>query len=100
MANWKIVFLLLVIVLVGCSAEERFQSQLDKAMAKEFNYSSYNNNGFSITYPDWPETKDKDEKTEVSVSVGYCTVVVNTEEMTAKQWYDAMIKAIESKSII
>jgi len=97
--NFKTSILLIFIILavVACTPEERFENQLDKAMSEEFDYLTYSNEGFSVLHPDWPDTENQDDKTEVSVSVGYCTVLVNSEKMLAKQWYNAMLDSIDEQ---
>ena len=85
--------MVLLFVLAACNPVD----PLERALSEEISYSTYSGNGFTIDYPDWPLTENP---SEVSVSKGYCTVIVHAEKMIAKQWYDAMINAINPSDVI
>lgn len=78
-----LLILILLALLTACSPQDNFQKQLDSAMAESFTYSTYESNGFSIEYPYWKQA-DKASDVEVSVSRGYCSVVVNKEKLPAE----------------
>ena len=87
-----LLFFLCLVFLIGCN-----QNALQKVINEEIVYFTYNSDGFSIKYPSWPLMNDGAGPTgaEVSVSKGYCTVMVNTESIGADFWYLQLIKALE-----
>jgi hypothetical protein len=95
----KIIAGLSIIVLLftaACSTpEERLNSQIDRAISEEFEYSVFSYGGFSVQYPVWPAA---DSDVELSVSRGYCTVAINAEKIPAKQWYDMMLDSVEQQN--
>jgi len=97
--NSRVIFIALALVitllLVSCTPEEIFQQQLDKAMSEEVTYTAYSDDGFSVKHPEWPESEDNDGSLEVSVTMGFCSVIVNQEGLAAEQWYDSLITAVE-----
>jgi hypothetical protein len=86
-------------VLSGCSsAEQKFQKLLDTELSQEIVYVPYHNNGLSLEYPQWPASDgESDGKTEISVTKGYCSVVINTEQISAKQWYDLLLDSVKKQ---
>ena len=89
--------ILLVILISGCaSPQEQFQQQVDQALSEEFEYTEFYNDGFSILYPVWPATTGD---FELGVTKGYCSVVINSEKMTADQWYDLFMDAIDEQEL-
>ncbi len=87
----RVTLLLLVLVIfVGCNAEERVDQILE-----ETTYSVFSAEGFSIEYPNWPAT-DSENTVDVSVSQGFCSVVVHAEEMVARQWYESYKESAEN----
>jgi len=91
--------LVLTLLLVSCSEEEMLQKQLDKVMSEEVIYTTYSNNGFIAEYPDWPDA-EHGEELEVSVTKGYCSVVINQEETYPEWWYEALLNSVEESDII
>ncbi len=98
-----LVMIILVILMVGCEipqeklqSQEKAQNPLDKLISEEINYTQYTENGFSVLYPQWPDTTKGD--VELTVSKGYCTVAVNTEGIPAKQWFGMFLESIEKQS--
>ncbi|MBW2972090.1 hypothetical protein KY359_03565 [Candidatus Woesearchaeota archaeon] len=90
--------LLLFLLLAACSPEQQMQKMVDKAVAEPFTYSTYSSNGFSVKYPYWPETGDKDDDVEVAVSRGYCSVAVNQERIPAEPWFGMVVDSVENSS--
>jgi hypothetical protein len=85
-----------LLFMVACSTpEERFNSQIDKAVSEEFDYSVFSYDGFSVQYPVWPVSESD---VELSVTRGYCTVAINAEKITAEQWYAMMLDAVEQQN--
>ena len=90
--------LFLLISLAGCSPEARLEMQLDKVMSEEVKYIGYSDNGFSIEYPYWPATADRDSSVEISVTKGYCTVIINTEQARPDQLYKVLVAAVDGSN--
>lgn len=86
-----ILLILLSLFLISCT-----QIAVEKALKEEFTYNTYTADGFSLDYPDWPLTNNsgEDSGTAVSVSRGFCTVMVNTQQIPAQAWYDQLVKAL------
>lgn len=84
-----VLVLTLLLILTSCTVN------LDKVLSEEFSYLTYDSNGFSIEYPEWPVSSDKVDETEISVSKGYCTVIVDSNEVQAEQLYTYLIDSIE-----
>ncbi len=89
-------FVILIIILTSCSTpQERFEKQLDDAVSEKTEYTTFFNEGFSVDYPLWPKTKGNEE---VSVTRGYCSVLVNSEKLGAKQRYSMFIESINENN--
>ncbi|MBU1632673.1 MAG: hypothetical protein KJ580_05665 [Nanoarchaeota archaeon] len=76
--------------------QEKAQTPLEKLMSEEINYSTYSENGFSVLYPEWPDTTKGD--VELTVSKGYCTIAINSEKLPAKQWYEMFVDAVTKQA--
>jgi hypothetical protein len=87
-----ILIITIAILLSGCT-------QAEEVLNEKINYRTYTSNSFEIQYPDWPEG-EKDSETEIMVSKGYCTVVINTNEADAKQLYNQMVESIKEATHI
>ncbi|MBU1111886.1 MAG: hypothetical protein ABIG93_02450 [archaeon] len=87
--------LVTTLILISCSPEEIFRQQLDKAMSEEIIYITHSQDGFSIQYPEWPESENNDNTLEVGVTMGFCTVIINQEQIRQEQWYDSLINSVE-----
>ena len=95
-------------ILTSCSPEKKFQKQLDNAVNEEITYSTYIHNDFSIDYPYWPSTNSNSDNekennedltgAEISVTKGFCTVMINTETIKADQWYDMLNNAVKDQA--
>lgn len=77
--------LLLVLVLslfiLGCK-----EMAIENVLKQEVNYKTLDVGGFSIDYPDWPKTEEN-TTSEVSVTRGFCTVIVNSNDARAVDLY-------------
>jgi hypothetical protein len=91
-----IAFLILFFLFLLIVSQNTPQKRLEKIMNEEIAYSQFSESGFSIKYPQWPDTSEND--VELTVTKGYCTVSVNSEKIPAKQWYDMFIDSIEKQS--
>ncbi len=65
-------------------------------LSEEFNYSTYIDEDFSVKYPDWPITNQTEQGAEVSVSKGFCTIMVNSETIPAESWYSSFTNALKT----
>ncbi|MBW2965107.1 hypothetical protein KY363_06630 [Candidatus Woesearchaeota archaeon] len=92
-----IIIICMLLLLTACSPQANFQKQLDTAMAENFTYSTYESDGFSVDYPYWPQA-DKASDVEVSVSRGYCSVVVNREKIGADAWFGMVEDSVRNSS--
>lgn len=93
-----VIFVLVLISLTGCTPEQQLQNQIDDLVSEEITYTNYANNGFSIDYPYWPVTENNDARVEISVSKGFCTVMINTEDAPADQLYALLVNSIEDSN--
>jgi hypothetical protein len=84
-----LILTILLLTLTSCTVN------LDKILSEEFDYQTYSSDGFSIEYPKWPVSADKVDETEISVSKGYCTVIIDSNDVPAENLYDYLISAIE-----
>ncbi|MBW2968170.1 hypothetical protein KY362_06820 [Candidatus Woesearchaeota archaeon] len=90
------IILAISVLIAGCSPEEQFQRQLDRAMSEEVKYTVYSNEGFSVKYPLWETPADASENVEVTVTKGYCSVVINAEEMKGVHMWRALVQAVQN----
>ncbi|MFC1742081.1 hypothetical protein ACFL3V_06095 [Nanoarchaeota archaeon] len=90
-----LILFLFTLTTTGCTQEEQLQKQIDKLVAEEVKYTSYSSSGFSVSHPYWPNTADQDSKVEVSVTMGYCTAIINSEKMSAEHLYQALKEGVE-----
>jgi hypothetical protein len=91
--------IILLALLVGCTAPQENltdDSQEEKVANSEIEYSLYSDNGFSVLYPEWPETTEGD--VELAVTKGYCSVAINSEMIPATQWYDMFEESITGQA--
>ncbi|MCP3683470.1 MAG: hypothetical protein GY861_12355 [bacterium] len=109
LTTFLVMFAVILVVLInGCASpqevpqekppevpKEEPQSPLEKLLSEEINYSLYSENGFSVLYPQWPDTTEGN--VELTVSKGYCTVAINSEMIPAKQWYDMFVESINNQ---
>ncbi len=96
---WTSILILSYILLYGCGTpEERFEKQLNNAISEGFSYTTFYNEGFSAEYPIWPTAENISDDVELSVTLGYCSVTINTEKMTAQQWHKAITDAINQQN--
>jgi len=82
-------------------SHEEPEIQLAKILNEKINYSQFSENGFSISYPNWPDIANGD--VELTVSKGYCSVAVNSEKIPSLQWYEMILDSVtkqEGKVII
>lgn len=71
------------------------QKQLEKIISEEISYSQFSGKGFSVLYPEW---EDKTQgNVELSVSKGYCTVAINSENLPAQQWHEMLVDSINEQ---
>jgi len=90
---------IVILLIAGCNEEKpavTSKQQTQPVKKEQINYSMYQENGFSVLYPQWPSSSQ--EGVELSVSRGYCTVAVNSEKLPAKQWYEMLIGSIEKQA--
>jgi hypothetical protein len=92
------IVILLIILLSGCTTKkERFENQLEEAINKPFDYTTFYNNEFSINYPIWPTNPDNDGA-EISVTRGYCSVIINTEPINSNTWHEILLESLKSQN--
>ncbi len=90
-----LVLLIPLFFIAACSTpEERFENQLDKIMDEDIAYTEYYNDGFSVKYPVWPTSENDNE---ISVTKGYCSVTINTEEISADMWYQMIVDSVNKQ---
>ncbi|MBW2986378.1 hypothetical protein KY333_03330 [Candidatus Woesearchaeota archaeon] len=84
-----LLFCILGLLLVSCA-----KIDTEDVINKPFNYTTYTSDGFSIKYPDWP-LHEKGNETEISVSRGFCTVIIDTADIPAESWYQQLTTALK-----
>ncbi|MBW2974039.1 hypothetical protein KY346_06655 [Candidatus Woesearchaeota archaeon] len=89
MENKIILLCLFGLLLVSCA-----KVNVEDVINEPFNYTTYTSDGFSIKYPDWPQ-HERGNETEVSVSRGFCTVIIDTADIPAESWYQQLIVALK-----
>lgn len=84
----SMLILLSLVLFVGCSTVE------EKAQSQSIDYLQFDNDDFSVMYPDWPAGESD---AELSVTKGYCSVVINSEKLGAEQWYSMIAEAVKEQ---
>jgi len=46
----------------------------------------------------WPAAGEENDNVELSVTKGYCSVAINSENMDAQAWYDMIVDTVESRT--
>ena len=81
--------LFLVVFIASCN-----QITIEDILSEEIEYLIYEDSGFSIEYPDWNVSDETNEETEISVSRGFCTVVIDSNDVLASNLYTYLIDSI------
>ncbi len=91
-----ILIVFLVVFIASCN-----QITIEDVLSEEIEYLIYEDSGFSIEYPNWNVSEETNEETEISVSKGFCTVIIDSNDVMAEHLYTYLIDSlIEAPHIV